>query len=296
MHTIHVVPIDKKFIIVNDKTGQMDMLDYPGDPTGSPANVYNCLCDVDFDADILKDGINLDEYDYQQVKKEQTQKSEEIKISEKIKKVLTKNKTHRSIKNINKYVTQKQINNVYERIKEEFPPEFSEPAIKEIIKMQIGFAKDANEHGCVINISSGEIFNPRDGENNRVTLSYSGIDDMKNLASIHNHPSHGFNAPSDTDIENMLKNKNEKYCVVMSDTKIWIVKNKYLNVDLSKKENTKKVVDCLNIVSDVRGTLTQNKISELDDVNALESINNKVDKEVYNVFEKNDVYSKIVKI
>ena len=75
---LQIVPIDKKFIIVNDKTGQMDMLDYPGDPTGSPANVYNCLCDVDFDADILKDGINLDEYDYQQVKKEQQEKSEQI--------------------------------------------------------------------------------------------------------------------------------------------------------------------------------------------------------------------------
>lgn len=78
---LQIVPIDKKFIIVNDKTGQLDLLDYPGDPTGSPANVYNCLCDVDFDEDIIKDGINLDEYDYQQIKQAQKDKSQEIKFN-----------------------------------------------------------------------------------------------------------------------------------------------------------------------------------------------------------------------
>lgn len=53
-HTItdgQKVPIEEKFEVINDKTGQVDMMDYPGDWTGSPANTANCLCELTFTDD-----------------------------------------------------------------------------------------------------------------------------------------------------------------------------------------------------------------------------------------------------
>lgn len=40
--------IDEPFIIVNDKTLEIDELMYPSDPNGSPSNTYICYCDIDY--------------------------------------------------------------------------------------------------------------------------------------------------------------------------------------------------------------------------------------------------------
>jgi nucleoside-triphosphatase THEP1 len=119
---------------------------------------------------------------------------------------------------------------------------------------------------------------------------------MANLASIHNHPSHGFNSPSDKDIDNMLHNPNEKYCIVLSENKIWIVKNKYHNIDLREKDNYPLCVDCLNIVQGVRKIFENNKVKMLDDINSIENLNSTVDKEINSVFDELNVYSKIIKV
>lgn len=67
-----IVPLDKKFIVVNEKTGEVDYLNYPGDWSGSPANVYNCLCEIDYDNNITDDGIDLEKIPkYKNIKKEQ---------------------------------------------------------------------------------------------------------------------------------------------------------------------------------------------------------------------------------
>lgn len=67
-----IVPLDKKFIVVNEKTGEVDYLNYPGDWSGSPANVYNCLCEIDYDDKIIEDGIDLEKIPkYKNIKKEQ---------------------------------------------------------------------------------------------------------------------------------------------------------------------------------------------------------------------------------
>ena len=53
-HTItdgQKVPLEEKFEVINDKTGQIDMMDYPGDWKGSPANTANCLCELSFTDD-----------------------------------------------------------------------------------------------------------------------------------------------------------------------------------------------------------------------------------------------------
>ena len=40
--------IDRYFMIVNDKTLEVDMLMYPSDPEGSPSNTYICYCDIEY--------------------------------------------------------------------------------------------------------------------------------------------------------------------------------------------------------------------------------------------------------
>ena len=35
----------------------------------------------------------------------------------------------------------------------------------------------------------------------------------------------------------MLQNEHEKYCVVVSESKIWVVQNKYYGMDLRKESN-----------------------------------------------------------
>ncbi len=53
-HTItdgQKVPLEEKFEVINDQTGQIDMMDYPGDWKGSPANTANCLCELSFTDD-----------------------------------------------------------------------------------------------------------------------------------------------------------------------------------------------------------------------------------------------------
>jgi len=131
--------------------------------------------------------------------------------------------------------------------------------------------------------NNGIIYNTLDGENSNVTISYSGIDDMANLASIHNHPSHGFNSPSDKDIDNMLHNPNEKYCIVLSENKIWILKNKYHNIDLREENNRSLCMDCINMVNDIGDAFDNNKIDKPDDLKSLETINNKMDKDLTSI-------------
>lgn len=223
-------------------------------------------------------------------------KTKEVTISDEIMEILTKNKTHRTIKDLDQYVTPKQINKIYNEIKDQFPQEFSEQSIKEIIKIQQAFKKDANEHGCIINLKNGNIFNQRDGKKSSVPIIFSGIKDTENLASVHNHPIHGFNAPSDIDISNMLHNPHEKYCIVLSESKIWIVKNKYHNIDLHDKNNIYLCVDCLDIIKGVRDILEKNRVNEVHGLGMVENINSIVDKGILEVFKQLNVYSKVIMI
>ena len=45
------VKLEEKFIVINDKTGDIDYVDYPGDWTCSPSNSANCLCSLSFTND-----------------------------------------------------------------------------------------------------------------------------------------------------------------------------------------------------------------------------------------------------
>ena len=45
------VKLEEKFIVINDKTGDIDYVDYPGDWTCSASNSANCLCTLSFTND-----------------------------------------------------------------------------------------------------------------------------------------------------------------------------------------------------------------------------------------------------
>lgn len=119
---------------------------------------------------------------------------------------------------------------------------------------------------------------------------------MKNIAVIHNHPIHGFNAPSDADIESMLKNKNQKYNIVLSENKIWMVENKYYKKNITNKKDVKSFIDCLNIRNDIKYTFDENKVNNLNNENSLENINKRIDIELSKIFEKHGMYSCIINV
>lgn len=48
-----IVPIDEPFVVINDITGDEDYLMYPRDDNGSPANTYNCQCDIEYGNEYL---------------------------------------------------------------------------------------------------------------------------------------------------------------------------------------------------------------------------------------------------
>jgi hypothetical protein len=60
-----IVPIGEKFVVVNEVTGDVDYLDFPGDVENysNPGNVINCGCDVEyiFQEGYSKDDANLSE-------------------------------------------------------------------------------------------------------------------------------------------------------------------------------------------------------------------------------------------
>lgn len=45
------VRLEEQFIVINDKTGDIDHVDYPGDWSCSASNAANCLCDITFTND-----------------------------------------------------------------------------------------------------------------------------------------------------------------------------------------------------------------------------------------------------
>jgi len=83
---------------------------------------------------------------------------------------------------------------------------------------------------------------------------------------------------------------------VVSENKIWIVKNRYPEVDFTKKENLNATTDCLTLVNDIEDSMTQNKIDELNDIKSLEDINRKTDKGLTNIYEKYEFDSWIIPI
>lgn len=42
------VLLDEKFIVTNERTGDTEYMDYPGDPAGTPSNTANCMCYISF--------------------------------------------------------------------------------------------------------------------------------------------------------------------------------------------------------------------------------------------------------
>lgn len=106
------VTIEEKFIIVKDKTDDIDYMDYPRDWTASVSNTIYCLRDITF-TDGPKGYKPCEE-----LLKEVRQQAEEITQSEKIKKIFYKNRTHSKFESIDKYTTQKQINEIYNKTKD----------------------------------------------------------------------------------------------------------------------------------------------------------------------------------
>lgn len=240
---LQIVPIDKKFIIVNDKTGQTDMLDYPGDPSGSPGNVYNCLCDVDFDEDILKDGINPTEINYQQIKQEQTQKSEEIilmndfskKNKNKQKELnnflssidYSKDKKTTILFKNNRVVTNPKLVRSHTFLKLNYPKSFNNKVIVKLNKFNKKYKNLIDkEYGAIYDYKTGKQLYLKEGSSRNVEINLDLIEDIEkhDLVVTHNHPNDGPPCFSTADIRHLLVNK-EDYIIAVSEKELWISKN-----------------------------------------------------------------------
>ena len=68
-----IVPLEEKFIIINDKTGDLDYMDYPGDWSASASNTANCLCGITF-TDNLKGAEDYPKFKQKNKKKQRKYK------------------------------------------------------------------------------------------------------------------------------------------------------------------------------------------------------------------------------
>ena len=48
------IPINEKFVVINEVTGDVDYLMYPCDESGSPSNTYNCLCEITYGNEFIR--------------------------------------------------------------------------------------------------------------------------------------------------------------------------------------------------------------------------------------------------
>ncbi|RAP45028.1 MAG: hypothetical protein BZ136_08490 [Methanosphaera sp. rholeuAM74] len=79
-HTItngQKVPLEEKFEVINDRTGQIDFLDHPGDGKGSIGNIANCYCTMEF-TDDDSNLYNPDKYSVTDAYEELVEKTEKL--------------------------------------------------------------------------------------------------------------------------------------------------------------------------------------------------------------------------
>lgn len=246
------VKLEEKFIVINDKTGDIDYVDYPGDWTCSASNSANCLCTLSF----TNDPIGYVEH--KNLVEDYKSKSEKIKQDILIKRIqrqqertkkqqLNNKKQEESLPNLHKKpidkLTQRnmemfknyheddeQIMKQVEKDKKKYPEEFSKKTIFNIIKFQKFFKDDINEHAMIIDYKTGKILATNDGNQGEVVIPFQNVENTGHLISVHNHPEPiEYNKKqgelqSDTDLIRLMERPKEKYSVVTSDNFVSIIK------------------------------------------------------------------------
>lgn len=246
------VKLEEKFIVINDKTGDIDYVDYPGDWTFSASNSANCLCTLSF----TNDPIGYVEH--KNLVEDYKSKSEKIKQDILIKRIqrqqertkkqqLNNKKQEESLPNLHKKpidkLTQRnmemfknyheddeQIMKQVEKDKKKYPEEFSKKTIFNIIKFQKFFKDDINEHAMIIDYKTGKILATNDGNQGEVVIPFQNVENTGHLISVHNHPEPiEYNKKqgelqSDTDLIRLMERPKEKYSVVTSDNFVSIIK------------------------------------------------------------------------
>ena len=239
------VKLEEQFIVINDKTGDIDYVDYPGDWTCSPSNKENCLCNITFtnNPEGYVSHEKLHQQTQQQAQKIKQQKQNKTKTNKQQKeKTKHENKTnknnsngveytHRTMDDFSEYTQDdKEIWEQTKKDKKLYPKEFNEKTIFNIIKFQKFFKNDTNEHGMIIDYKTGKIISTFEGDENSIKISYKNVEDTGHLLSVHNHPDpiepniiQGvFQSPED--LELLVNTNQEKYSVVTSKYSVSIVK------------------------------------------------------------------------
>lgn len=209
------VPIEEKFIIINDKTGDLDYMDYPGDWSASASNTINCLCGITFTDD--PKGAE----DYSKFKKLQQEKSTQIKQDNQYKKIAKK----------------------YVHDKDYIPEEFSKNAMESIWNFQKKYGEKHEEYGAIYDYKTGKKLIKEDfkGKSGSVRIPFDDIT-SDTAFSIHNHPPDGYPAPSGQDAYKLIITEKEKRSVIVNNKNIFIVKE---NKDITK-EKVEKIREQLN--------------------------------------------------
>ncbi|MBE6489094.1 MAG: hypothetical protein E7Z86_10330 [Methanosphaera stadtmanae] len=189
------VKLEEQFIVINDKTGDIDYVDYPGDWTCSPSNKENCLCNITFTN-------NPEGYvPHDKLK-------EEINETSNIIKIIDQNKKH-----------------LYEL-------GLTSNAVEEIKNFTIKYRKETIEHGAIYSKNGTQLFYDS-GTFGEIIFNFTNVSEDDESFSIHNHPiiqnvlqiGKGYSPPSAQDIRSMLQTKKEKYCVVINEKEIFVVKS-----------------------------------------------------------------------
>ena len=249
------VAIEEKFIVINDKTGDIDYVDYPGDWTCSPSNKENCLCNITFTNNPtgykpqhqLKTEYQQQAQKIKQQKQNKTKTNKQQKFHNNLLNNETKYKMDKTQLTSQNKITYKQ-NNV-QKIIDKIDHQKPELIKFGLTQKSIQFLKDFHRNYIYNNVENGAIFNAVTGKQlyykkggfKSVFLDWSKISLKDNGVSIHTHTHALTPNPSGKDIYNILRNSKEHMAIVDSENEIWAMKFKGVMNERKAKKICKSI-------------------------------------------------------
>lgn len=251
-HTItdgQVVPLDMKFIVVNDKTGDIDYLDHPGDWVGTASNTANCLCNIRFTNKAPEKGYEelreeLSNRSYL-IKKELAQKrlarrkkdgnkKQNEKLTEstkKLEKQIQENKENNTNPTEDKNINKENQNNKQAIQIDDLPKEVQTT----LNDFHDKYKYAEKEHAWVIDVETGEIYEKADGTTGQVITHPDLIPEGRKVVFIHNHPKSGYDTLSPADVLNTIKNPARQYVIATNQHRTHIT---YFNGTMNGHDRT----------------------------------------------------------
>ncbi|WP_292474206.1 hypothetical protein [Methanosphaera sp.] len=252
------VKLEEKFIVINDKTGDIDYVDYPGDWTCSASNSANCLCTLSFTNDPkgYKPHEKLNEYykkKSEKIKSQNTLNKKQKEINKNIIQMMNNKDTYEVLDYSVIEQDEKKLNKESKKHTHQkyfLPKEFKKHTFKFIKDFYNEYKGKTVEYAKIYDYISGRVSKEIKGIPERGRILYGGWI-SGTVLSIHQHYKHtyGLSAPSGQDVYHLLTNPEVNYVLVSNMYgEVWFMKSINLSKNEAKeiKEHMDKIFNVFN--------------------------------------------------